>query len=210
MKKLNQFGGAEVAEGAANINVSGSKKLEFTSQIERSEKPNIKLFSEYINTILDALNITNPKKEEIIKIFNDLNDADKNKIIENKDLTNQLANLLEKDEEITKFKNNESFQIPEYYEGKGEAEGKFKEAWDTTMEELGKLQGYIILRKITKADCSKPLQVLLNSVSEKLKAVNDLEASRLAPQVGGGDNLGLVKFLINKNKYLKMIKNNMY
>jgi hypothetical protein len=124
-------------------------------------------------------------------------------------LKTNVNKLIDADEKLQKLVNEEGI-LHSFYTKNTEN----KQAWDDSMKQVARLQGLIILRKISNNDCDGLIKSLLDAFDTKLQAVNellssDLRANKDGKQVGGSGNDYLVKYLKYKNKYLKLLKNNM-
>jgi len=165
------------------------------------------VFMEYVNTIITALGITNNEmKEGIIKKMSDFDQKSKYKIISDGKLKEYVQNLLEADKQLHDLVKEEGVLHSFYSKS-----DKNKKTWEESMEQVARLQGLIILRKISHNDCDGLIKSLLGAFDTKLKAVNTILESDLnhKDQAGGSGNDYLVKYLKYKNKYLKLLKNNM-
>jgi hypothetical protein len=184
-------------------------------------------FTKYVAKIISNLGIVGDNETEITKQMESLNNASKFKIINDTKLRAHLEALETADKQLHALVNNGG-ELHNFYNG---VSGN-KEAWDESMKQIAILQGLIILRKISQNDCDGLIKNLLKSFDTKLKAVNELLSSDLKADKDGkqttspdqnttspvkdttleGQNGGsdyLVKYLKYKNKYLKLLKNNM-
>jgi hypothetical protein len=165
-----------------------------------------KQFMAYVETIITALGITDEnmkqKIEEEMSIFDE---KSKYKIISDIALKENVKLLLDADEKLHNLV-KEGGILHSFYDKRDN-----KEVWEKSMEQVARLQGLIILRKISHNDCDGLIKSLLGAFDTKLKAVNTILESDLnhKEQAGGSGNDYLVKYLKYKNKYLKLLKNNM-
>ena len=165
-------------------------------------------FVAYINNIITALGITDENMK--MRIEDDMKKFDeksKYKIISDTKLKDNINQLLIADNKLHDLVNNGGI-LNSFYTKNGEN----KQKWDSAMEQVARLQGLIILRKISYNDCDGLIKTLLGAFNNKLAVVNNLLASDLESKktlIGGSDNDYLVKYLKYKNKYLKLLKNNM-
>jgi hypothetical protein len=179
-------------------------------------------FLKYVGKIISNLGIEGEYAEQITKQMVALNDASKFKIINDTELRKHLEALETADKELHALVNNDGVLHNFYTNGVSDN----KKAWDESMKQIAILQGLIILRKISQNDCDGLIRNLLKSFDTKLTAVNELLSSDLKAdkdgkhvdspttdngqdQEGGSGNDYLVKYLKYKNKYLKLLKNNM-
>tara|TARA_B110000971_G_C19987118_1_gene490133 strand:- start:424 stop:945 length:522 start_codon:yes stop_codon:yes gene_type:complete len=160
-------------------------------------------FLAYVEQIIVTLGIDEPIRQQIIDMMTTLDDKSKYKIISDTGLKTNVDQLLEADKTLNDLVRNGVLKT--FYE-KG---GDNKVAWDDAMSQVARLQGLIILRKISQNDCDSLIKTLLGAFNQKLQAVNTVLTSDLNSQAGGADNNYLVKYLKYKNKYLKLLKNNM-
>jgi hypothetical protein len=164
-----------------------------------------KKFIEYIDEIITALGITDTSiKQKIKKDMENFDQKSKYKIISDVELQKNVKLLLKADNELNNLVKAGGI-LESFYIKKDEN----KKAWENSMEQVARLQGLIILRKISQNDCDGLIKSLLGAFNTKLKAVNTVLDSDLKSQAGGSDNDYLVKYLKYKNKYLKLLKNNM-
>ena len=185
-----------------------------------------KQFIAYVDTIMNALGITDDvMKKKIEEEMRNFDKKSKYKIISDSELQTNVKRLIDADEKLQKLVNEEGI-LHSFYTKNIEN----KQAWDESMEQVARLQGLIILRKISHNDCDGLIKSLLGAFDTKLQAVNELLSSDLKAdkdgkqttspvqdkplsdqdqdqQFGGSDYL--VKYLKYKNKYLKLLKNNM-
>jgi hypothetical protein len=163
-----------------------------------------KQFIEYIDEIITALGITDTSiKQKIKKDMEIFDQKSKYKIISDSALQKNVVKLLEADRKLNDLVKTGGI-LKTFYDKQ-----ENKDAWDNSMKQVARLQGLIILRKISQNDCDGLIKNLLGAFDTKLKAVNTVLESDLKSQAGGSDNDYLVKYLKYKNKYLKLLKNNM-
>lgn len=161
-------------------------------------------FMKYIDNIITALGITDTNiKQRIEEEMKKFDQKSKYKIISDSALKKNVSQLLRADEELNKLVRTNG-TLRSFYDKQ-----ENKKAWENSMEHVARLQGLIILRKISQNDCDGLIKNLLGAFDTKLKAVNTVLESDLKSQAGGSDNDYLVKYLKYKNKYLKLLKNNM-
>lgn len=162
-------------------------------------------FMKYIDNIINALGITDINiKQRIEEEMKKFDQKSKYKIISDSALKTNVSKLLKADEELNKLVKTGGILQSFYSKNTNN-----KTAWENSMEQVARLQGLIILRKISQNDCDGLIKNLLGAFDTKLKAVNTVLESDLRSQAGGSDNDYLVKYLKYKNKYLKLLKNNM-
>jgi hypothetical protein len=144
-------------------------ELEFP--IETSDL-GIKNNTEYIKLILEKLNITGDIYNKIIDEFGRYND---NKLYKIKDKIkiDDINALIKYDGEINSLITKDG-PFYKYYEDE-----KIKENWDNTMENLARLQGLIILRKLVK-DCDSGIEALAKAMTNKLDTVNSMIEAQLS------------------------------
>ena len=185
--------------------------------------------------ILNALDIVDPTKADILTEIKTYSDNLKFKLINYTEFNNHLDEMVRADEALSKLL-KENADLQDYY-----TKGLIKAEWDKTMLELAKLQGLIILRKVTQKDCDGLIKSLLNAFNLKINAVNNILSSDLkdnstpapaptpdpnptsdpnstpasAPVVpfmtmmgGSNDEHYRLKYLKYKGKYLNLLKNN--
>jgi hypothetical protein len=162
---------------------------------------------DFINDIIQKLGIPNVFASTIIIEMRKLNNKAKLKIINHEGLNLSIDALKEADDNLGKLIDNGP--LTEYY--KGEYNQKL---WNNTMTEVARLQGLILLRKISETNCDGVIQALLGAFDAKLKAVNNILASDLTKsptQIGGSnDAMFKSKYEKYKMKYLNLKnKNNM-
>lgn len=177
-------------------------------------------FTKYVAKIISNLGIEGDYADQIKNQMGALNEASKFKIINDTELRKHLEALEKADKELHALVNNDGVLHNFYTNGVSDN----KKAWDESMKQIAILQGLIILRKISQNDCDGLIRNLLKSFDTKLSAVNQLLSSDLKAdkdgkhvdstdngqdQEGGSGNDYLVKYLKYKNKYLKLLKNNM-
>jgi hypothetical protein len=157
-------------------------------------------FMEYVSDIIKALGISdNTLKTDIESKMQELNTNTKLKIINNNQLQTQVENLLAADTKLHELVKNDGilnifYKTPEN-----------KQQWDNTMAEVARLQGLIVLRKISETNCDGIIKTLLGAFDTKLKAVNDLLSADLKHKdQTGGDDIFKVKYEKYKMKYLTL------
>ena len=170
-------------------------------------------FIVYIDSILKALNINEDREitNKIVEEMKSFNDNAKYKIINDTLLHNNVAKLIEADTNLNDVFNRSDIQ------NRIKDKDGVKTEWQKTMSQIARLQGLIILRKISENDCDGLIKSLLGAFNQKLEAVNQVLASDLK-QSGqasdnnriqtGGTNNNYLKYLKYKNKYLRLRKNN--
>lgn len=164
-----------------------------------------KEFLKYIDDIIKALGITDPNiKDKIKNEMVNFDDKSKYKIISDTELNLNVKKLIDADNKLNNLVKAGGILHPFYIK-----KNENKTAWENSMEQVARLQGLIILRKISQNNCDGLIKNLLGAFDTKLKAVNTVLESDLKSQAGGSDNDYLVKYLKYKNKYLKLLKNNM-
>ena len=83
-----------------------------------------------------------------------------------------------------------------------------KLSWDKTISTLGKLQGLVILKKISSNDCKPVIETLLAAIDKKISVVNEILEQNITQTGGNNINTFKNKYLKYKMKYLNL-KNNM-
>jgi hypothetical protein len=161
-------------------------------------------FIVYINSILTALNINSDSNlaDKILHEMRVLDDKAKYKIISDAALKDNVSKLLEADRNLINVFTSSTIQ------NRIKNKDDVKKEWNTTMGNFAKLQGLIILRKISENDCDGLIKSLLGAFNKKLEAVNQVLASDLTHDQAGGTNNNYLKYLKYKNKYLRLRKNN--
>lgn len=172
--------------------------------------------TEIMEKVLAALHIEGSQKDTILDEMKKYSTDLKLRIINYADFDKHLDEMLDADKKLANLmKDNE--ELKGYYES-----GLIKTEWDKSMEELAKLQGLIILRKVAQKDCDGLIKALLNAFNVKINAVNNILSSDLngkeksgsssklvSPMFGGGDDAKYrAKYLKYKAKYLNLMKNN--
>jgi hypothetical protein len=187
-------------------------------------------FIEFINKILTSLNIESPIKDDVINEMKELDDNSKYVIINDEKLQENVKTLIEADKKLYSLI-KEGGPLFEYTE-------KIKDEWDKSMKQIARLQGLIILRKISENNCDSIIKSLLDGFNNKLSAVNQIlssdlkapnkksskiqtksetsksennerETNELKDTLIGGTDEYYTKYLKYKNKYLYLKKNNM-
>ena len=144
--------------------------------------------------------------------MNVLNKNIKNDIIKDKLLITKITSLLEYD---NKFKEIGDKMISKLNQ-------ETIEKWDTVMGRLAELQGLVILKKISKNDSHIIIDSLLNALDNKFRMINFIlddtydnnnkdDTNDNNKNLKGGSINNVKKsiiYLINKNKILNFIKNN--
>jgi hypothetical protein len=175
--------------------------------------------------ILTALDIKDPTRGDVLKEIVNYTADKKIKLLNYTQFEEHLDKMIKADSDLHDLlKNNE--ELSDYYN-----RDLIKVEWDKSMEELAKLQGLIILRKVVQKDCDSLIKSILNAFNLKITAVNNILSSDLSankssepsetklaspavipsvPLVGGNVDEALykAKYLKYKAKYLNLIKNN--
>jgi len=161
-------------------------------------------FTEYLEKIINALGIPSNQVEgeenlqdSIKNEMKKLNTEAKLQIINNTVLAEQVNKLLEADDKLHSLI-KEGGELHTFY-------GRNQKEWNNTMSEVARLQGLIVLRKISETDCDGIIKTLLGAFDTKLKAVNDLLSADLKHKdQTGGDDMFKVKYEKYKMKYLTL------
>lgn len=151
-----------------------------------------------IENMVTNIGLDDSQKGDIMTEITDILDGNKHKL---NDI--DISALLSADAELQQMRNN---ILREY----GDADGTTKEEFNKLFLQLVKLQSISLLKKIEK-DCSEPIRVILETITKKLEAVNNLRMQDLKSdlplqisqgQAGGAYN----KYLKYKNKYINLKK----
>ena len=183
---------------------TASNKLIFTNPIsvDVSGQPvPIANFTDYIKTILITLGIN---AETSISILNEMeqkfDDKTKYELVNNPQIQSSIQKLITSDQEI----NNLIQPDGELFIYKD----AIKTTWDKTLSTLGKLQGLVILKKISSNDCKPVIESLLAAIDKKISVVNEILEQNITQTGGNNINKFKNKYLKYKMKYLNL-KNNM-
>jgi len=128
-------------------------------------------FIEQYSQILDALSIRKDK-EKLIESFKKYDDATKYKLITT--VNDDLQRLLTADIELVKFFKKRPL---------------IRKEWIEVRNELGRLQGLILLRK-TSANCEDLIKKILGAFKNKLALINEILTKDLAQNGGAYDMFG--------------------
>ena len=128
-------------------------------------------FIKFINKILTSLNIESPIKDDVINEMKELDDNSKYVIINDEKLQDNVKVLIEADKKLYSLI-KEGGPLFEYTD-------KIKDEWDKSMKQIARLQGLIILRKISENNCDSIIKSLLDGFNNKLSAVNQILSSDL-------------------------------
>jgi predicted Zn-dependent protease with MMP-like domain len=147
--------------------------MEKTTSIESNndgEKETIDGFEELMKKTLASLNIkaNTDVFKNIMNKLKEFNKKDQYKIITN--LEEEINNLQKADKEIAKLM-EEGGPLYFYKES-------IQDNWDSTMEQLGELQGLILLDKVS-GDATAAINGLLEAFSGKMSAVNKILGKKL-------------------------------
>lgn len=175
--------------------------------------------------ILAALKIDSNQQDQILSEMKTYSTDLKLRIINYSKFDEHLDEMLNADRELANLMANNQ-ELKSYYD-----KNLIKDEWDKSMQELAKLQGLIILRKVAQQDCDGLIKALLNAFNVKISAVNNILSSDLKdkgtspkppsptnlPEItenlknqegGGNDDKYRAKYLKYKAKYLNLVKNN--
>ena len=127
-------------------------------------------FKNFIKKALDSLGIIDTESDQlqtkILNEFDKYNDSTIYQIIQKEGLERKIKNLLEYDNkikdllidpELAPILNSESV----------------RGNWDKTMSSLARLQGLILLRKVTK-NCETGIGKIIDAMENKLSAINNI------------------------------------
>lgn len=143
-------------------------------------------FETKINLILDALFIKDPnKRKQIIDAMNKFNDSEKYKLIND----TQINELVEKDAELGTLHEKILKNFPD-----------ISDQWYKLMENLAKLQTFILLQKIEPTNCQPIISEIINALNNKITTVNNILEEKLNSNTQK-------KYLKYKSKYFHL-KNN--
>jgi hypothetical protein len=183
---------------------SNSNNLVFASPIiiDVSGSPiPITNFSDYIRTILSTLGIDNTTGTNILnEMEQKFDDKNKYELVNNSQIQTSIQKLITSDQEI----NNLIQPGGELFIYKD----AIKSTWDRTIATLGKLQGLVILKKISSNDCKPVIESLLAAIDKKISVVNEILEQNITQTGGNNINTFKNKYLKYKMKYLNL-KNNM-
>ncbi len=158
------------------------------------------IFNDNINNILNKLQIEDTAKGKLMAEFNAIfataSPAKKIELIN--DVDTHVKTLLDADDVIINIQTNPEFSkiitTPN---------------WKEMKENMGKLQGLVLLRAVSTKDCDTVMKTLTDAVSGKLKAVNQVLEANIK-QAGGGNKMNEIsmynKYLKYKAKYLSLKK----
>jgi hypothetical protein len=153
----------------------------------------ITTISGYVNLICNKLGIEGDPRKTIIDTMSSFDDNKVYEIVKGVEV--QLDELIKADDRLKAL--IDTGALAEYKD-------RIKDQWNKTMGELGKLQGYIIIKRLNTAkatgDCKSVIEELLKAFETKLAAVNAILQSNIqtpSTQAGGNSNE------YYKEKYLK-------
>lgn len=189
-------------------NPEQSKNLVFSQPIivdvnENGVKTPIEIqnFSDYITNILAALGIDKDTGNAILnEMQTKFDDKTKYELVNNPDIQSSIQKLITSDQEINNL-----------IQPGGELEiykDAIQSTWNKTIATLGKLQGLVILKKISSNDCKPVIESLLAAIDKKISVVNEILEQNIAQTGGNNINTFKNKYLKYKMKYLNL-KNNM-
>jgi hypothetical protein len=127
---------------------------------------------DYISLVLDKLKIVGPIKEQIIKEFSKYDTKTSRLMDKFSDSIDEINKLIEFDDNINKLIETGG-KLYEYI-----SDPEFKKNWDKTMVNLSRLQGLIILRRVSK-DCKPGIDAIIKALDDKLIAVNNIIETEL-------------------------------
>ena len=135
--------------------------------INEDDSSKINTLPQYITLILEKLGIDGNIKNEILLEFKKYDDNTTfkvmNKFNEKVGLINTMINF---DNKINSLIDSEDLKFLK-------TDTNFMKNWEITKQNLARLQGLIILRKITK-DCDKGVDAMIQALDDKLNAVNNI------------------------------------
>ena len=157
----------------------------------------------YIGLILTKLGF-NENSEMYVEIHDKmmkLSNSTRNDIITDSSLINKINQLLSID---NKFKD-----IGEKFIAKLNNE-EIMIKWNNVVKRLGELQGLVILKKLSKNNSREIISSLLSALDNKIEMINSILDTSDNNLLGGTINTteNSIINLINKNKILNFIKNN--
>jgi hypothetical protein len=134
-------------------------------------------FTDYITNISDLLGLENQEKDNLINQFRSLTNQEQIEIMTNIKLKELVDKLLDADKEFTKLV-TEDGKLKEYYSNNNN-----KKKWDSMMFQFGKLQGLILLKKISQTkQCNEKINLLVDALTNKLTYVNNILTENLNDQ----------------------------
>lgn len=170
------------------------ENLVFKQNINVDENNNITNFNEYLTQVLSALDI---QDDSVKNAFNDFDNTQKYKLMNNTNIINKLIELIEADKELTSFWNKNK----DYFDENNQA---LKKNWEEMKQHLGKLQGLILLQKIQKQkDCTPVMDGIVSALNKKLNLVNDILTENLKQDQQEEQQQGGGMYRRKFNKYVK-------
>lgn len=148
--------------------------LQFNDLIKDSSKAiDIKTFKEFLKTTIDKLGIPDDIKDKILAEFNKYDDTTYFELINinRRDLVTKMIELIATDDKIQGI-----LVDPELRSIINS--GSVKKNWDKTMSSLARLQGLILLKKVTK-NCEGGIEKIIEAMNDKLSAVNNILEAEL-------------------------------
>jgi hypothetical protein len=137
---------------------------------DESESNQLDDFKKFIETSINSLGIKDVAPENlktrILKEFNKYDKETYNKIMKTEGLVDKIKKLIEYDKQINGLLEDEDLGLILKSES-------VKKNWDKTMNSLARLQGLILLRRVTK-DCGEGLEKIIDAMDNKLNAVNNI------------------------------------
>ena len=158
--------------------------------------------------ILDALGIVDPTRGQILAGLNIFTNSDRHQLITT--ITDADMDILVEDDERINAMVFTPAIIPD-----DATRNRIVTSWNTMKEELAKLQGLILLKKIQNHDCAGAIETILGAVTQKTQTVNRILRTELGENpanpgflLGGGDDdlRYRAKYLKYKAKYLNLLQ----
>jgi hypothetical protein len=176
-----------------NLDIKENNKTENESVKEMSggSTDSVPIFGDVMKTIYKALDLSATDEATINSKLQNYTNVEKYKLINS--ANKYLENLVDADKKIIKLEMEDKLSKDNIV------------LFKTTLAELAKLQGLILIRKASE-NCDELIKVLLEAFKNKLSVVNDILINNLNDQKGG-DNIFKHKFFKYKTKYLNLLKN---
>jgi hypothetical protein len=176
-----------------NLDIKENNKTENESVKEMSggSTDSVPIFGDVMKTIYKALDLSATDEATINSKLQNYTNVEKYKLINS--ANKYLEDLVDADKKIIKLEMEDKLSKDNIV------------LFKTTLAELAKLQGLILIRKASE-NCDELIKVLLEAFKNKLSVVNDILINNLNDQKGG-DNIFKHKFFKYKTKYLNLLKN---